>query len=126
MRRHWLSVLIFALALAVSALAPAGVHFANSRGAGGGYPAGEICLAHAGVGPHRHHHQPSDHSGRHHDSCPLCQAFGDGVAPVAMRPAHLASPSLLWARLVFAESDRVLPAAPRDYARQARAPPAFS
>ncbi|WP_363349309.1 DUF2946 family protein [Methylocystis echinoides] len=122
MPRRWLTFALFALALAVQAITPAANGVATAHEAFG---LSEICLnaaaEHASQKApghtHRHH--------RHHD-CALCQSFCDGVAPVAARPMTLGVRSVDWAPVQWAASERLPVATPRDFARQARAPPSFS
>ncbi|PPD41678.1 MAG: hypothetical protein CTY15_13260 [Methylocystis sp.] len=121
---RWLTSILFALALAVQAFSPVASGVAAASGADG-HGLSEICLK---VGPdHDRHRTPGHHTHGHHESCVLCQAFCDGVAPVATRPVLVTGMApVLWTEVQWTVADRALPAHGRDYARQARAPPIFS
>lgn len=122
MRPRWLSVILFALALAVQALAPVAIGMPTTRGlelAG----LSEICLKAREASDSRH--DTPSHTHRCQD-CALCQAFCDGVTPVAGRPFWLGAPPSQWTKFHWAATIPGLPTSPRDYARQARAPPVFS
>jgi len=123
MRRHWVSVLLFALALAVSAFAPAGANVALALGGGEIRASGEFCLGHGDGDQPR---QPSGHGERRHDSCPLCQVCCDNVAPVATKPVQLGMAPVQWAKFAWTEADRALPSPRGEYSHRARAPPSFS
>ncbi|WP_442754200.1 DUF2946 family protein [Methylocystis sp. JAN1] len=113
--------ILFVLALALQAL-PVASGVAAARGADA-HVLSEICLK-AGSPGHDNHQAPGRAHGRH--DCPLCQAFCDGVAPVAARPVVLGMAPVQWRDFRWTVADRALPAPPRDYDRQARAPPSFS
>lgn len=123
MHRRWLTAVLFALALAVQALAPVATGVAMAHGAGESGPF-ELCLK-AGRAA-ANHHGSGGHVHRQHDSCALCQAFCDGVAPVSVRSASLGMAPVRWTSFRWTVADRTVPVAARDYARQARAPPVFS
>jgi len=122
MRRNWLSVLFFALTLAVLAMAPGASRLAM---AGGGFTAGEPCLSSGGDQTPDRRESPG-HGDHHSDCCFPCGACGDGVAPVASRPLHIGMAPVQWRSLAWTAADRALPAARRDHSRQARAPPSHS
>ncbi len=121
MRRNWLTVFIFVLALAVQAMAPAAVNAAVAKGASATGPWIELCLSGADGGSQK---QAPGHS--HRDSCPLCQISCDGFAPPALRHIVLDEAPVPTARFAWIVADRVLPVPDPDFARQARAPPAIS
>lgn len=124
MRRNWLTVLLFALAMAVQAFAPVAGNVAiakNLRGAGESI---ELCLK-AAVSAGDQQQAPGQlHS--HRDACALCQAYCDGVAPLAARLAPLGMAPVQWTALHWSVADRALPTPHHDYSRQARAPPSHS
>jgi hypothetical protein len=123
MSRRWLASLLFALALAVQAFMPVANGVAAARGVDL-HALVENCL-NVGGADQRTPHAPG-HVHGHHD-CALCQAFCDGVASDAARPLPFAlAPAVRWTELRWTLADRALPASPRDFARQARAPPRFS
>ncbi|WP_457797389.1 DUF2946 family protein [Methylocystis sp. S23] len=122
MPRRWFTAILFVLALAVQACLPVANGVAAARGADI-HGLSEICLK-AGGSDHGGHHAPGHVHGRH--DCALCQAFCDGVAPVAARPFSVGMAPAQWKDVPWAVADRALPAPPRDYGRQARAPPSFS
>ncbi|MEK4033693.1 DUF2946 family protein [Methylocystis sp. IM3] len=116
---RWLTVALFALALAVQAIAPVANGVAAAHDATGLF---EFCQKATDAAPQ----QSPGHTHRHHQDCALCQAFCDGVAPVAGRPVALAFASLHWSRLAWAAVDFAPLATARDVSRQARAPPRFA
>lgn len=118
MRRNLAGILLFSLALAVQALAPATAGLAHSALG----PPGQICatvaeasgatsavpIGHADVGP---------------GLCDLCALCCGSVGPLAARPevSGVASPD--WAAAQWpAPVERAIPFVP-DRARRARAPP---
>lgn len=119
MRRNWLTTLLFALALAVQAFAPAAAHVATQAGATNVIE--EICFKDAG---------PTDpiqtpgHFKNRHGLCLFCQYYGDGVAPLAARAFHISAAPVQWTALAWVTANIVPPALYRDYSRQARGPPA--
>lgn len=123
MRRNWLTVLLFALALVVQTIAPAAANVVMAK-AGGSIAAAELCASAGGdasdrqQGPGRLHH--------HRDACPLCQAYCDGVAPLVSRPLAAGQPPALWTALSWTTVNRAPPPPAADHARQARAPPSYS
>jgi len=123
MSRRWITAILFVLALAVQALAPVANGVAAARGVDV-HGLSEICLKAAAPG-HETPRAPGHAHHGHHD-CALCQAFCDGVAPVAGRPVQLGMAPVQWKSSHWTVADRALPPPPRDYDRQARAPPSFS
>ncbi|QGM99444.1 DUF2946 family protein [Methylocystis parvus] len=121
MPRRWLPTVLFVLALAVQAFLPVANGVAAARGVDV-HGLSEICLK---AGSPGHDHGPAGHAHGTHD-CALCQAFCDGVAPVAAKPVLLGMAPVQWRDIRWTVADRALPAPPRDYDRQARAPPSFS
>lgn len=122
MPRLWLAALLFALALAVQALAPA----ANGVAAAHGFDAlglGEICLRAAQSGRDS---QPAPRRTHGHHDCVLCQAFCDGATPVMARLVAIAAPRTQWTLSHWTAAPPGLTANPRNFWRQARAPPAFA
>jgi hypothetical protein len=117
MSRNWLTAILFALALAVQAIAPIAGNVASAQA---GVSAN--CLAADGAD----HKSTPGHVHRHRDSCLLCQTFCDGVAPVETRQASLVFASFDWRPFAWTMADRTLQGPQRDYSRQARAPPSFS
>ncbi|MGD9543510.1 MAG: DUF2946 family protein [Methylocystis sp.] len=121
MRRNWLTVLLFALALTVQALAPAAAHVAPRLGAGDVIKAfclNDVAASDDDQGPAR--------VKSHRDACLFCQTYCNGVAPLAARVIHLGKAPVQWTALDWTVADRALPTHPQDYSRQARAPPANS
>lgn len=121
MRRNWLTVLLFALALSVQAFAPAAAHVASRMGAGDAV--NEFCftdIASSGQS------QDPAHLKSHRDACLFCQSYCDGVAPLAARTIHFGKAPVQWTALDWTVADRALPTHPQDFSRQARAPPANS
>lgn len=123
MSRRWLTALLFVLAVTFQVMTPVVNGVAASRGMDP-VVVNDICLKVAGAA-HDHEQAPAHSHHRHHD-CALCQAFCDGVAPVSARPYAIGTASVQWSRLRWTVADHALPASPRDFARQARAPPIFS
>lgn len=124
MPRNWLTSILFALALAVQALMPVASGVASARGVD--LNASSATCLNGGEAGHKQDGPGHVHRGGHHD-CVLCQAFCDGVAPVAARPSALSGVAFVqWTEIRWADSDRVLPARWRDFSRQARGPPSFS
>ncbi len=115
---RWLTLALFALALAVQAVAPVANGVAAAHDIIG---FSEICQKAIDHAPQ----QAPGHTHRHQD-CALCQAFCDGVAPVGPRPVSLAVAPVYWTSLAWADVDFTPRATTRDFSRQARAPPAFA
>lgn len=120
MSRRWLTALLFVLAMTVQVFAPVANGVAAAHGLDT-LAAGEICLT-AAQSDHGSRGQPL-HGHHHHHDCALCQAFCDGVAPVAARLAALAAPTAQWTCVQWSLTHQTMRASPRDAARQARAPP---
>ncbi|MGJ0504250.1 MAG: DUF2946 family protein [Methylocystis sp.] len=121
MRRNWLTVLLFALALTVQAFAPAAARVASQLGAGDAVS--EFCLNDVASSDQS---QAPAHLKGHRDACLFCQSYCDGAAPLATRVIHLGKAPVQWTALDWTVADRALPTHPQDYSRQARAPPANS
>jgi hypothetical protein len=121
MRRNWLKVLLFALALTVQAFAPAAAQVATRMGAGDAVS--EFCFTEIGSGDQT---QAPGQAKSHRDVCLFCQNHCDGVAPLAARVILLGKAPVQWTALDWTVADRALPTPPLDYSRQARAPPANS
>ncbi|MFO1101913.1 MAG: hypothetical protein U1E20_03290 [Methylocystis sp.] len=121
MRRNWLTVLLFALALTVQAFAPAAAHVASRMGAGDAVK--EFCFTDVASGDQS---QAPGHVKGQRDACLFCQNHCDGVAPLAARTIHIGKAPVQWTALDWTVADRALPTSPQDYSRQARAPPANS
>lgn len=120
MRRTRLQIFLFALALALQALAPVAGNLAVAGTLDLGGVSTSVCQPEK-AGPMK---APLSHS--HHQSCALCQAYCDGVSPVVASSkifvALVQRPSVAnWRNL-----DRVLPTTTIDYSHRARAPPSFS
>ncbi len=121
MPRRWLTSLLFVLALTVQVFTPVANGVAASRGVDI-HGLSEICLNAGGAG---HDRQSPGRAHSHHD-CALCQAFCDGVAPVASRFVNFGRSPVQWTEVRWTFAERALPGNWRDFARQARAPPSFS
>jgi hypothetical protein len=121
MRRNWLTVLLFALALTVQAFAPVAAGVASRIGAGDALK--EFCFTDVASGDQT---QAPGHAKRPRDACLFCQNHCDGVAPLAARTIHFGKAPVQWTALDWTVADRALPTSPQDYSRQARAPPANS
>lgn len=117
MRRNWLTILLFTLALAVQAFAPAAAHVVTRAGATNVVE--EICLKDAG--PIQPMQTPGHLKG--HGLCLFCQYYCDGVAPLAARGVHIGAAPVQWTALAWATANGAPLAFSRDYSRQARAPP---
>lgn len=122
MRRDWLNVLLFALALAIQAFSPAAANVAVAKGAGDSRASIELCLK---VAAGDQQQIPGQTHQLHRDACLFCQAACDGVAPFAARLVSHGMAPVQWTALVWMVADRALPTAHHDYSRQARAPPTF-
>lgn len=125
MRHRWLTTVLFALALAVQALAPIAGNVARANGFGAASASVALCLSKASGGPTDPQQAPGAAHGHRHD-CALCQSLCDGVAPIAAPPLQLVAASAFWRAAEWAADARALPARRFDHARQARAPPTFS
>jgi hypothetical protein len=120
MRCNWTSGFLFALALAVQAVAPAAANAAMARGAFA--LALQSCSKEQGTA----RTAAPDHSDALVDRCAACALCCAGVAPVDARPDPIASAPLHWTRAVWTALSSSAPALRHDHARQARAPPIFS
>ncbi len=126
MKRNSLLGLLFVLAMAIQAIAPAAANFAHSGGSSSDKTTFQLCLKAAtdvANGEKRHPGQ-TEH---HHDSCLFCQLSFAGVGPLAavfsaasLAPIHW-GPSAAWA-----EADLAPPALRQVASHRARAPPKFS
>ncbi len=123
MRRSWRSVLLFALALAIQALAPAASAIGAARPFGGSRASFEICLQAGGFAGNE---QLPGHHDRQRDACPLCQMSCSGVAPLEARPTLAGLAPVQWTALAWTVADRALPAPRHEHSHQPRAPPLFS
>ncbi|MBG0796606.1 hypothetical protein IYX23_02690 [Methylocystis sp. L43] len=121
MRRNWLTVLLFALALTVQAFAPAAAQVASRLGAGDAVS--EFCFTDVASSDQS---QAPAHAKGHRDVCLFCQNHCDGVAPLAARVIHLGKAPVQWTALDWTVADCALPTRLQDFSRQARAPPANS
>ena len=121
MTRNRLGVMLFALALAIQALAPA-ANIASAALGDRGFSL-QICLQSGGVAGNNELPGQND---RQRDSCPVCQVSCSGVAPLEARPNAVGLAHVQWIATSWTVADRVLPAPNPDYSRRARAPPAFS
>lgn len=125
MRRNWLSVFVFVLALTIQVIAPAGANVAMARASGEAQQSVSICLS-IGGDPADNSQQFPGHNDRHHSSCLLCQVCCGGIAPIEARPHQVGKAPVQWIVLAWTVADRVLPAPRHKHSHQARAPPAFS
>lgn len=124
MRRNWIGVLVFALALTVQVLAPGLVNVGMAQAANDAERTLSLCLNAGGESADRSQQLPGDHN-QHRDGCPLCQFCCGGIAPIEARPNQVGRAPVQWTALARTVADRVLPAPPHDHSRQARAPPAL-
>ncbi|PWB94614.1 hypothetical protein [Methylosinus sporium] len=117
MRRNLASILLFSLALAVQAIAPATAGLARSALA-----PGQICAAFADskAAPSV---VPAGHAEAGPELCDLCALCCGVAAPLAASPeiARIASPGWTWAE--WAATVRRAAIFEPDHARRARAPP---
>lgn len=119
---HWVTRVLFALALTVQVIAPMASAVAAARDTGS--VAGiETCL-NIGVGDHGRG-QPAHHRHSHHD-CALCKAFCDGVAPVSASPVALCADGFEWRTASWVLNDAALTRPRPAASHRARAPPHFS
>lgn len=126
MRRNWLTILLFALAMAIQLVAPVLVNVALAGGASspGAAADGGLCLRSFDASD-RSLPAP-DHLKGHRDACLLCQIHCDGAVPWGARAASFGRAPVYWTALPWTAADRALPTPASDYSRQARAPPFFS
>ncbi len=120
MRRTRLQILLFALALTFQVLAP----IAGNLAVAGTIDLGGVSLKLCQSDKADSSKVPLSHG--QHQSCALCQIYCDGVSPVATDVIVIQTQSALWRVAYWRLLDRILPSTAFDYARQARAPPAFS
>ncbi len=120
MTRNRLGVLLFALALAIQALASA-ANIASAALAARGFSL-QICLQSGGVAGTNELPGQND---RQRD-CPVCQVSCSGVAPIVAWLPPVGMAHVQWIATSWTVADRVLPAPNPDYSRRARAPPALS
>ena len=127
MRRNWLTILLFALALAIQVVAPVAMNVALAAGAGSVATAvadGGLCLKDAGAADRSQ--SPLDHLRAHHDACLLCQLHCDGGATLDARATSIGRAPVYWTALPWTAADRALPVPAAERSHQARAPPVFS
>lgn len=130
MRRNWLTVLIFALALAIQVVAPVAVNVALAAGTNAAavskpsLVSTELCVKE--IGSNDTSQQAPGRLKGHRGDCVLCQAACDGVAQLGARAIQLGRAPVRWTPLPWTVADRALPLPVRDYSRQARAPPTLS
>jgi hypothetical protein len=126
MHRSWRGVLLFALALAIQAFAPAAANIAMAQPSGDSRVSFVICLQTGGSPADQQHRLPGQHNNRQHDACPLCQISCSGVAPLEARPNLAGLAPVQWTALAWTVADRALPAPRHESSHQPRAPPALS
>ena len=120
MRRIRLHTFLFALALALQVLSPVVGNLAVAGNIDLGGVSFSVCQS-----------EKSDPSKAplsrvHHHVCALCQVYCDGISPVAAGDLVIHAQYTPWRLAHWRLLDRVLPTTTIDYARRARAPPAFS
>ena len=120
MRRTRLHIFLFALALVLQVLAPIAGNLAVAGTLDLGGVSFSICQF------DKADSSKSPLSRAHHQSCALCQVYCDGVSPVSAGSHVLFERPARWHVADWRVFHRVLPTAPIDSSRQARAPPAFS
>ena len=125
MRRNWLGALLFALALAIQALAPAAASIAMSQASGNPVLSTQICLQIGGGFANEKPQLPGPHGGQR-DACPLCRLCCGGVAPLEPRTISVGEAPVQWMALAWTVADCALPAPRYEHSHQARAPPIFS
>jgi hypothetical protein len=125
MRLGWFSVWLFALALMFQAAAPTAARVAIAQGGGAGQWASVLCLNADSSSETDKQKTPGKHDQRR-DSCSLCQIGCDASAALAFHPGEIGKAHVHRTQMSWTVADRVLPAQRRDFARQARAPPAIS
>lgn len=120
MRRTRLQILLFALALTFQVLAP----IAGSLAVAGTIDLGGVSFKLCQSDKSDSSKAPLSHT--QNQSCALCQVYCDGVSSVASGAIVIDAQSAQWLPAQGRPRDPVLPTTSLDYARQARAPPAFS
>jgi len=124
MRRKMYCVLLFALALAVQAFAPAVGNIALATTSGDTRASLQICLQSGGAAGSDELPGPSQ---GHRDSCLLCQSGCGGLAPLEARPNPVGLAPVQWTALLpWIVADRALPALRPNSPHQPRAPPTIS
>jgi hypothetical protein len=119
MRRNFLCALMFALALAVQALAPAAAGVAMATAAQ------QLCVTLSSAEPGATA-QPAGHSDAGPALCDLCALCCGAVGPIGTRSVAVTTAPLRWIALIWAAADDPAPLARRGHAGQARAPPSCS
>jgi hypothetical protein len=125
MRRNWISVLLFALALAIQALAPTAANVAIAQGSAETRQSLALC-SQIGDVPADDFGRLPGHGNHHSGACLLCQICCDGVAPFEARPSQVCRVPVQWTALAWMAMHSAMPAPRVEHSRQARAPPAFS
>jgi hypothetical protein len=124
MRQKWLSVLLFALALAIQAFAPAAADIALASTSGETRASLQICLQSGGSAGTDE--LPGPYQSRH-DPCLLCQVGSGGLTPLEAGPNPVGLAPVQWTALLpWTVADRALPALRPNSSHQPRAPPANS
>jgi len=118
MRRSLPAVLLFLLALAVQALAPAVARVVMARAQNDGAAIYSLC---ANIADPQDKTAPS--RVQHDASCLLCQVACDGAAPLASRVAQAGAAPVQWALPDWTAADHAPPARISASANRARAPP---
>jgi hypothetical protein len=122
MRRSWLAVMLFSLALLVQAFAPAAARIAMARMPTAG--AFSLCLQSPGqIGGIPQSPAQRDHQ---RGACLFCQICCSGISPEARLSSVGKAPVRWTTTFSRTVADRVLPALGQEYSHEARAPPAFS
>ncbi|MBG0811326.1 hypothetical protein IY145_18405 [Methylosinus sp. H3A] len=117
MRRNLASIILFSLALAIQAIAPATAGLVQSSLA-----PGQICATFADVSAVASV-TPAGHAEAGPRLCDLCAMCCGGAAPLAARPDITAVASPDWVSAEWAAPVRRAAAFQPDHARRARAPP---
>jgi len=125
MTRNWLLGLLFVLAMAIQAIAPAAANFAHSGGPGSDKTTFQLCLKAAADFANGEKRYPGQ-TEQSHDSCFFCQLSCDGPAPLATSPSAAGLAPVQWRPSAWAEADRAPPTLRREASNQPRAPPKFS
>jgi hypothetical protein len=120
MRRNSLGALLFALALAIQAVAPAAAPVAMAQASGGSTFPTEICQQ-ARIVDERER-SPGRHE-RRRDLCSLCQISCSGVAPLQARTSFESLTFVGWTALAWPAICCAAPARRGEFSHRARAPP---
>lgn len=115
MRRNFVCALLFALALAVQALAPAALRAASAQ---------QTCVAASVDGPATKG-QPFGHPDTGSPRCDLCALCCGSLAPLGARSSVALVPFAAWTAATWPVVENAAPVSRRDAVR-ARAPPTFS